>query len=116
MNKKKIITDEDIDRACANFLDALTDRFDDEMDPDGKCYEAALKYMKENNIDTKSLDSILQTSHDVNLKQEALFKHLDENLSDEERKQTDELLSKYSDISCGLMSMILEARKTKYTA
>ena len=113
MEKEHNYTKEDILRAENNFLDAIGETFDDDLDADGSRYNLALEYLKERQINSNDFDGIAKALDVINDKQDLLHNKLIEINGDQTNPEVERIfneLERYQKISIGLLSMMFSLR------
>lgn len=112
MDKLLDFSDEDLERAAEEFVEKLTEFFDDKVDEDGSKYEFALSYIKEKGVDSSDLEALAKVMDFLNEKQEDLISKLDELIdmenNEEELNETFEEINYCRDLSFGILSMMLD--------
>ena len=112
MDKLLDFSDEDLERAAEEFVEKLTEFFDDKVDEDGSKYEFALSYIKEKGVDSSDLEALAKVMKFSNEKQEELISKLDELIdmenNEEELNETFEEINYCRDLSFGILSMMLD--------
>lgn len=111
MNNNKY-ADKDMENAMNLFLNQLAQNIDEKLDFDGSKYDQALKYAKNNGIDTKSVKELAKVCSELNAKKDVLMVELvnAEEKDDEDKMKGIEMYKELSDLNIGFLSLIMDQR------